>query len=154
MAFDLIDIEDDYPCEVALKGAVMNDGKIEDKVFTAMFRRMEQEEINKLLKEIDDADAVAKAIKRGDLLPGDSVAAVTNIEFAGRILAGWIDLTRNGEVMEFNEQNRRAVLQKQGMAQAIVAAWFNIHYKMTTKESDTLGKRATSRPSRGNGFDK
>jgi hypothetical protein len=56
--------------------------------------------------------------------------------------------------MEFNEQNRRAVLQKQGMAQAIVGAWFNIHYKMTTKESDTLGKPPTSGKSRGNGIGK
>jgi hypothetical protein len=154
MAFELLDIEGDYPCEVTLKGAVLNTGETKDLVFTAIFKRMDQDEINKLLLEIDAADSVNKAIKRGDLLPSDAIKAVTDVQFADKILSGWVDLTRNGEVMEVNEENRNAVLQKQGVASAVVEAWGGVHSKGSAKERDAVGKRATSKPSRGNGIAK
>jgi hypothetical protein len=154
MAFELLDIEGDYPCEVTLKGAVLNTGETKDLVFTAIFKRMDQDKINELLLEIDAADSVNKAIKRGDLLPGEALKAITDVQFADKILSGWVDLNRNGEVMEVNEENRKAVLQKQGVASAVVGAWGDIHSKGGAKERDAAGKSATSRPSRGNGIAK
>jgi len=147
--FDLLSVGDTFPGQVELN-ILTRDGARETVTFTAYFNDLEQTEINEMVEAIRHRAAVLKAIEDGRTPPdaAKGVAVLDDVHIADRVLAGWgDDVRKGGEPVEFDDDSKREVIQKRGMATAIATAWMKLAF-------EGEGKKQTSSKSRGNGIGK